>query len=839
MVEQIIKRNGTKQKFNRQKIENAIKKSFSQAKITNLDEIIKDITDKVILAIDEKNNTVEHIQDIVEKTLIEKNYYQQAKSYILYRDKKAQLRQVREQLSAYFTNFDISKLLKDIEKDFPNEEYSLKLLLDKFNSFYYEGMDQNKCIKALIKASAELTSAKAPKWEFISSRIYLFNYYQNLKEELKKRNISSFTDKFYYFINNNLYGKYFLEHYSKQEVQELEKILDYSKDKLLTYSSVELLYKRYLVKDHSLVVLETPQEMFLAISMHLMMLEKDKMNKVKEFYSILSSLKVTMATPTIQNSRKPYSQLSSCFIDTVSDSLDGIFKSIDNFSKISKYGGGMGLYLGKIRALGSSIRGFKGASGGVIRWVRIINDVAVAVDQLGVRNGAVACYLDAWHKDLPEFLQIRTNNGDDRMKAHDVFPAICYPDLFWKLAKDNINATWYLFDPHEIYEIKGYHLEDYYGKEWESKYFECIHDERISKREFILKDLIRLIIKSEVETGTPFCFNRDIANKMNPNKHKGMIYCSNLCTEIAQNMSEIKTLNAQIKKDSAGQEYIEDISYPGDFVVCNLASLNLGAMDVNNLEEMEKVIIITIRALDNVIDLNQYPVPYAKITSRKYRPIGLGVSGYNHMLAKNLIRWESEQHLQFVDKVFENINYFTLKASLELAKEKGKYSLFEGSDFDNGDYFTLRNYTSERWENLKKEIHENGLRNGYLLAIAPTASTSIIAGTSAGLDPIMNKFFLEEKKGEIIPRVAPDLNLENFFIYKNAHYIDQEWTIKAGGIRSRHIDQASSMNLYISTDFSMRQILDLYIHAYEQGIKSIYYIRSKSLEVEECESCAN
>ena len=333
-------------------------------------------------------------------------------------------------------------------------------------------------------------------------------------------------------------------------------------------------------------------------------------------------------------------------------------------------------------------------------------------------------------------------------------------------------------------------------------------------------------------------FNRDIVNKYNPNKHAGIIYCSNLCTEIAQNMSPISLKKREITM-KGGEKVVVEETIPGDFVVCNLASLTLGNIDVNNKEELEKIISITVRALDNVIDLNLYPLPYAKITNKKYRAIGLGVSGYHHMLTNNMIKWESEEHLDFVDKVFEDISYFAIKASNKLAKEKGKYQLFEGSDFDNGDFFTLRNYTSSRWNELKKEVHEFGLRNAYLIAIAPTSSTSIISATSPGVDPIMKKFFYEEKKGEMIPRVAPSLSIKNFFIYKDAHIIDQEWTIKAAGRRSRHVDQATSMNLYITNDFSMKQILNLYIHAYENEVKSIYYVRSKSLEIEECESCAS
>ena len=423
------------------------------------------------------------------------------------------------------------------------------------------------------------------------------------------------------------------------------------------------------------------------------------------------------------------------------------------------------------------------------------------------------------------------------MKAHDIFPAVCYPDLFWKLAKNDLDAPWYLMCPHEIHEIKGYYLEDYYGDIWQQKYYECVEDERITKRVMTVKEIIRLIIKSLVETGTPFTFNRDHVNKMNPNNHQGMIYCSNLCTEIAQNMKAMEILPHEVI-EVAGEKIIIEKTVPGDFVVCNLASLTLGRFDVTDDKILKHTIEVVVRALDNVIDLNYYPIPFAKITNQKYRPIGLGTSGYHHMLVKQGISFESDEHLEFIDKLYEKINYFALTASCNLAKEKGSYDLFQGSDFETGTYFKKRNYQSEAWEMLKKDIQEYGLRNGYLLASAPTSSTSIIAGTSAAVDPIMKKYFMEEKKGSMIIRVAPDLDMKTFWLYKNAHHIDQSWIIKAAGIRQRHIDQAQSVNLYMTNEFTFRKLLDLYIQAWQCGVKTIYYVRSQSLEVEECESCS-
>lgn len=733
---------------------------------------------------------------------------------------------------------EIERILEKIEQDFDPEQYPIQQLFDKYHAFLKEKMSDQEKTRMMIKASTELISIEAPKWEWIAARFLACDLHRQIREQETEHGISGFYEKIRYMTEQGYYGAYLLEAYTEEEIRELEQYMEEERDDGFTYSGLELLEKRYLIRTHRHELLESPQEMFMGIAMHLSMPEKEKVYWAKKIYDLLSFLKVTMATPTMANARKPFHQLSSCFIDTVDDTLRNIYKSIDNFAQVSKHGGGMGMYFGKVRAAGSDIRGFEGLAGGVIRWIKLVNDTAVAVDQLGVRQGAVAVYLDAWHKDLPEFLNLRTNNGDDRMKAHDVFPGICYPDLFWKMAKESLDQDWYLMCPHEILMKKGYALEDTYGEEWEKRYWECVHDPSITKRTIRMKDIVRMILKSAAETGTPFTFNRDHVNRMNPNGHKGMIYCSNLCTEIAQNMSAFSLFEQEIT-ETDGETIVVEKSRPGDFVVCNLASLSLGNLDVTDEKELEQTIRTVVRALDNVIDLNFYPIPYARITNRAYRPIGLGVSGYHHMLSKNGLAFESEQHLEFTDQLFEKINYYAIKTSMELAKEKGSYSCFKGSDWETGAYFQKRFYISGKWKKLEDQVRKNGMRNGYLMAVAPTGSTSIIAGTTAGVDPIMNKFFLEEKKGQMIARVAPELNMDTFWLYKNAHLIDQSWIVRAAGIRQRHIDQAQSVNLYITTEFTLRGILNLYIQAWECGVKTIYYIRSKSLEVEECESCSS
>lgn len=830
---------------------------------------------------------VEGVQDLVERALMERGHFEVAKSYILYRHERAEKRAVRVELARAVAGLggriaceeglvaagvpsaadddaavvpkdhlaeDLDRTLARIQRDFDDPAYDLAMLSARFRALTGTGQDADAHLGALIRAAVELTSQEAPRWEMIAARLLDLSFMRRLAATRRELGIASFGELVRYLTERGLYGDYILASYSVSELEEAAAFMASERDELFAYSGLDLLINRYVIRAHDHTPLESPQEMFLGIALHLAMNEEptQRLAWVKRFYDMLSKLEVTMATPTLSNARKPDHQLSSCFIDTVPDSLVGIYRSIDNFAQVSKYGGGMGMYLGKVRATGGSIRGFEGVAGGVIRWIRVINDTAVAVDQLGMRQGAVAVYLDAWHRDLPEFLNLRTNNGDDRMKAHDVFPAVCYPDLFWRMAEESLDQDWHLMCPHDILQVKGYALEDFYGDEWERRYRDCVADPRISKRRILIKDLVRLILKSAVETGTPFAFMRDAVNRANPNGHEGVIYCSNLCTEIAQNTSAIEEVTREVVTED-GDTVVVTTTRPGDFVVCNLASLSLGRLPVEDDEVMGRVIETAVRALDNVIDLNFYALPYARITNHRYRSIGLGVSGYHHMLARRGISWESEDHLAFADEVFERINYHAIRASERLAEERGAYGLFEGSDWQTGAYFAKRGYCSssgevaevregamgsERWGELAEAVARNGVRNAYLLAIAPTSSTSILSGTTPGIDPIMRKFFLEEKKGSMLPRVAPELSPRTYWYYKPAHYIEQTWSVRAAGVRQRHIDQAQSMNLYITNDYTLRQVLRLYLEAWRRGVKTIYYVRSKSLEVEECESCS-
>lgn len=734
-------------------------------------------------------------------------------------------------------------------KDLPDCD-PLELELDCKIQFK-DNMTTKEIQKTLVRTAIEKVISKTgsnptpadlnTNWQYVAARLFLFDIYKEaaINRHYHTFGYGSFVELVQSLTEKGWYGSYLTEEYSLGDLRELEAYIDPSRDYLFNYEGIKLLADRYLVQGFHKEVYELPQERFMVIAMHLAIPEGSrKVHFAKQFYDILSQLKMTVATPTLANAGTSFYQLSSCFISSVGDNLWSIYDVNSKFSRVSKHGGALGIYTGKIRSLNSDIRGHKNASGGVIPWARLYNDTAVAVDQLGKRKGGATITLDIWHKDLFEFIDLRTNNGDDRRKAHDIFPSISIPDIFMRRLMER--GSWSLFDPHQVQKLMGFHLEDYFDSEedpaFSKRYEACEANPALEPVVVPALDIMKKIMKSAVETGTPFIFFRDTVNRFNPNPHAGMIYASNLCHEIAQNMSETSLDGEETVLLPDGRSQIITKTISGDMVTCNLNSINLGRI---TREELPQIIPLQIRMLDNVITLNQFPVPEAQLTADKYRAIGLGTSGYHHYLANHQIQWESKEHLKEADALFEDIAYEAIKASMELAKEKGRYPAFEGSDWQTGAYFKKRGYTSARFKTLADDIAQHGLRNGYLMAIAPTGSTSNIANTTAGIDPIFKKFFIEEKQGNFTPKTAPDLNLTNFWFYKEAHTINQQWSIRACGIRQRHIDQAQSFNLYITPEMSAREILDLYLSAWENGLKTIYYVRNKSLEMDECTSCSS
>lgn len=720
---------------------------------------------------------------------------------------------------------------KKVSKDFPNLDFSL--LEEEVKLQLRENMTLDEQMRLLIQVAVEKTSVEEPDWQFVAARFLVHSLYAQAAENRSysvEKKYGSLVQLIHQLTEDKLYGTYLLDHYTDADIAELEKAIVPERDQLFNYIGLKVLSDRYIVRHFDHRVMELPQERFMIIAMHLAQKETDRVMWAKKFYDVLSKLELTVATPTLANAGKPLHQLSSCFIDTVDDSLWSIYQTNSATAQVSKHGGGVGIYLGKVRSKGSKIRGHKGASGGVIPWIRNYNNTAVAVDQLGVRRGAFAIYLDIWHADILDFLYLRTNNGDDRLKAHDIFPGVCIPNLFMECVAER--GIWYLFDPHEVREVMGFSLEDSYGEEFERRYAACVAHPEVHATEIPAIEIMKRIMISAFETGTPFIFFRDLVNEANPNKHLGMIYSSNLCTEICQNMSPTELVSEELEDG-----VIITKQKPGDFVVCNLSSINLGR--VKSFDDIERIVSVQMRMLDNVIDLNMYPVKQAEVTNKKYRAVGLGTSGYHQYLAQHKILWESEEHIEAADKLFEEIAYHAIRSSMENAREKGACKAFAGSEWETGEYFSRRQYTSDRWKKLQQQVAEHGMRNAWVMAIAPTGSTSLIAGSTAGIDPVYAKFFVEEKRGASIPQTAPNLNMETTWYYKEAHKIDQIWSLRAAGARQRHIDQAQSLNLYITPETNAREFLNLYLEAWKNGVKTIYYVRNQSVDVEECVSCSS
>lgn len=693
--------------------------------------------------------------------------------------------------------------------------------------------------KAMVLEALSHLDEEEPYWTFVAARIYLNQVYSDQATIRNCSNESVYAELYSHIVqlsNKGLYDVRLLQAYSKNEINQLSQMIKPERDSLFTYIGLKTLMDRYVARDYDKTPAELPQERWLIIAMTLMQNEtENRLEKVKEAYWAMSNLYMTVATPTLSNAGKPHGQLSSCFIDTVDDSLQGIYDSNTDVATLSKYGGGIGIYMGKVRSRGSSIRGFKGASSGVMPWIKQLNNTAVSVDQLGQRQGAIAVYLDVWHKDILPFLDLKLNNGDERMRAHDIFTGVSLPDIF--MEKVEAREDWTIFDPHEVRTVMGFSLEDFYDEtrgngSFRDKYLTCIADKRLSREVVPAIDIMKRIMKSQLETGVPFMFYRDEVNRKNPNKHEGMIYSSNLCTEIFQNMSATEFQSITLEDD-----VIVTRRKPGDFVVCNLSSINLGRAVPADV--LERLIEVQVRMLDNVIDLNMIPVPQAERTNARYRGIGLGTFGWHHLLALKGVRWESNEAVEFADFLYEEIAYLTIQASMKLASEKGTYPLFNGSDFHTGEYFDARGYTSKKWRELRLEVATNGMRNGYLMAVAPNSSTSILAGSTASIDPIFQKSYSEEKKDYKIPVTVPDLNQETTWFYKSAYFIDQHWTLKQNAARQRHIDQGISLNLYVQNTIKAKELLDLHLDAWARGLKTTYYVRSTSIELMECESCSS
>ena len=732
---------------------------------------------------------------------------------------------------------------------------------------FIDGMSSSDIQDALIKTAVEKIDIDVPNWTYVASRLFLYDLYHRAGKATHGIKGSAYCHIKDYIKHGQKEGRIIPELEAGYDLNDLNATLVPCRDKLFTYLGIKTLNDRYLIKNSKGEPIELPQQMFMGIAMFLAQNETDKQEKAKAFYHVISQFEVMLATPTLSNARTNRHQLSSCYIGSSPDNIEGIFDGYKEMGLLSKFGGGIGWDWNSIRALGGVIDNHKSAAGGVVPFLKITNDIALAVDQLGTRKGAIAVYLEPWHMDIVDFIDLKKNSGEERRRAHDLFPALWISDLF--MERVLADAHWTLFDPYEVKD-----LSTLSGEAFTKRYEEYEADETITKNQMKAKDLWKKVLTSYFESGSPFLCFKDNANRANPNAHTGFIRSSNLCTEIFQNTEpnyykvriefndgtvnlydeteEITVDSGVVKKankitalDRIGGKNIfivEKEKIDGKTAVCNLASVNLSK--INTKEDIERVVPIAIRMLDNVIDLNFYPLKKVKVTNLVTRAIGLGVMGEAQMLAESFIHWGSNEHFKKIDSIMEAISYNAINSSSDLAIEKGQYPEFEGSNWSKGimpqdhspkavDILVDRDLFDSNydWDILREKVKKSGMRNGYLMAIAPTSSISILVGTTQAIEPVYKRKWYEENLSGLIPVVVPNLSPATWEYYKPAYEIEQTDLIKAAAIRQKWIDQGQSTNIFMSLNrASGRYLNDIYMLAWQLGLKSTYYLRGQSAE---------
>ncbi len=743
-------------------------------------------------------------------------------------------------------NFDRTK----IEKTFTlankglEEICSFEEVKKDLEKYLIEDIQTKDITNLMIKTAINLISVENTNRQIIAGRLLIMDLY---KQAHRNRGIEidtpysgeTFLALMKDYIAKNIYYRGFFNYYSEEDIKKAGSYINKETDMEYTYTTAMMLKSRYLLNPNK-VVHELPQEMYMAIALFLAIPEpqEKRLDIALKMYDYCSSQKISLPTPTLMNARTNFNQLSSCFKLNMDDDLRSIYHNIENMAQISKFGGGIWAYLGNIRAKGASIRGIKGVWGWVIPRIKVINDTAVAVNQLGTRAGAISVTLDIRHRDILDFLDLQTETGDIRRKSFDIFPAVTIPDLFMKRVMNN--EDWTLFDPKEINDVTGSKLQDLFDDAFETKYIELEQNPNITlKQTMPAKELFKRFLKSVVETGMPYSFFRDTVNKTNPNKHVGNIYSSQLCTEIAQNTSP------SVFTEEVEEDWTISIKYKaGDLVVCNLASINIAK--VNKSEDIQAVLPIAMRILDNVIILNLFPVKEAEITALKYRSVGLGFLGLAEYLATNNMVYDSAFARDHIDQLFEQYAFTTLKASCDMSDERGQYPLFPGSEWSkwvlfwrNEERYAKHSYLKDKWAPLISDIKAKGLRFAYHLSPAPNTSTSLVVGTTAGLLPIYKKYFVETNNITPSVNVAPKLSTQNTRFYKEYIHMDMNNVIDMISVIQKWIDQSISFEWMINpANITPGDLYGYYIKARQQQIKTIYYVRSMSLDVKECSSCS-
>ena len=872
---QIIRRNGAVVSFEPNKIAIAMMKAFlavhgtQGAASASVRETVDELTQAVIRAMVRSRPGggtfhIEDVQDQVELGLMRGGHHEIARAYVLYRERRTQerARQTEQEapkavasLSVIDGNqrvpLDMVRLTGLIESACANLGADVRpepIVAETMRNLY-DGVPIDEVYKASILAARTLIE-KDPDYTYATARLLLHTIFKEIigRDVAPADMASAYADYFPGFIKKGIANELLDERLGQYDLQRLGAALKAERDLKFDYLGLQTLYDRYFLHVRKTRI-ELPQAFFMRVAMGLALNEIDREARAIEFYEVLSSFDFMSSTPTLFNSGTLRSQLSSCYLTTVPDDLDGIYESIKENALLSKFAGGLGNDWTRVRALGSHIKGTNGESQGVVPFLKVVNDTAVAVNQGGKRKGAVCTYLESWHLDIEEFLELRKNTGDDRRRTHDMNTANWIPDLFMRRVMEK--GTWTLFSPNNVPD-----LHDLFGADFERAY--VAYEEKAARGEIKpaktiqASDLWRKMLTMLFETGHPWITFKDACNVRSPQQHSGVVHSSNLCTEITLNTSDTET------------------------AVCNLGSVNLpqhlkdGKVDHDKLK---KTITTAMRMLDNVIDINYYAVKKARDSNLRHRPVGLGVMGFQDALYELRVPYASQQAVEFADNSMEAICYHAYWASTELARERGKYSSYKGSLWDQGvlpldtlklleeargGYVEVDRASTLDWDALRQKIATDGMRNSNCVAIAPTATISNIIGVDASIEPcfgnlsvksnlsgeftIINHYLVRDLKrlglwddvmvmdlkhfdGSLRPidRVPEDVKE----LYATAFEVETTWLVEAAARRQKWIDQAQSLNIYMA-GASGKKLDDTYKLAWLRGLKTTYYLRTQS-----------
>ncbi|MEC9094271.1 MAG: ribonucleoside-diphosphate reductase subunit alpha [Planctomycetota bacterium] len=874
---QVQKRDGRLVSFDNDRICVAIQKAFcAEQQLDSPEQIAPDTSEKIATIVDHiasqlssqgstgQGVEVEAIQDLVERELMRYEFFSVARRYILYRAEHTRMRRLRDNdgiedgaskpglmvnREGELENFDSEKLQLQIKASCLGLEDSCDsdVLLRETQKQFFDGISPREIAKAMV-ASARSKIEVDPSYDIVASRLTLNIIYREAlgKPQSQGDLLTIYRERFENYIDEGIEAKRLDPKLKAFDLDLLASVLEPDRDSLFPYLGLQTIYDRYLLHIDGRRI-EAPQYFWMRVAMGLALQEgEDKSLRAIEFYHVLSNFRFISATPTLFNAGTCHPQLSSCYLSTVTDDLDHIFKVIGDNAKLSKWAGGLGNDWTNIRATNAHIKGTNGKSQGVIPFLKVVSDTAVAVNQGGKRKGAVCSYLESWHFDIEEFLELRKNTGDDRRRTHDMHTANWIPDLFMKRVINN--QTWTLFSPEEVPD-----LHDLVGSAFEKRYEHYEQMAREGKvklhKEIPAVDLWRKMLTRLFETGHPWITWKDPSNLRSPQDHTGVVHSSNLCTEILLNTSQSET------------------------AVCNLGSVNLlrhcrdGKLDRDMLKE---TIDVAVRMLDNVIDINYYPTEEAKNSNQAHRPVGLGLMGFQDALAACGISYSSEEAVQFADESMEAISYYSIMASSRLADERGKYSSYDGSKWDRGllPIDTIDVLEAERgvpvemdrsstmdWDLVRQQVAQHGMRNSNVMAIAPTATISTIIGVTQSIEPNYSHLFVKSNLSGEFTQVNINLvnelksrNLWNDNLreelkyhdgtlkdiqtipqdikdrYQTSFEIDPKWLVECASRRQKWIDMGQSLNLYMGEP-SGKKLDEMYRLAWRKGLKTTYYLR--------------